>query len=477
MNDTCLHLRRTKIVATVGPASQSPAKLAKLMRAGVNVFRVNFSHGDPRAHTRLMRRIRAVAQREGHTVAILADLCGPKIRVGTFPGGSVVLRTGSTVRITARAVTGSGTLIPSQYPGIVREAKRGERVLLDDGALELRLTGRVGGDLTAKVVRGGVLKDKKGMNLPDTKLQVAALTAKDRSDLPHIVRGGADYIALSFVRRAADIGALRRALARLRAAIPIIAKIEKPEAVADITAITAAADGLMVARGDLGVELPAARVPLIQEELISVADDFDKPVIVATQMLESMIQNATPTRAEVSDVANACRAGADAVMLSGETAVGKYPLAAVRTMDSVLRTVEAHQYRTRSFARPQRTREQGVKPAVAAAVALLSRKLQARCLAVITRTGATARIVAAGRPAAPLIAVTPSAAVQRRLVLLWGVVPVVARGTCTLQEGIRCSGALARRLHLGRRGEPFIVVAGLTPQSPFPDAIVIQSLP
>ena len=471
-----MQLRRTKIVATVGPVSSSPAMLAKLMRAGVNVFRVNFSHGDPREHVQLMRRIRRVADRQGLTVAILADLCGPKIRVGEFPDGRVTLVTGATVAITVRRVPGSATLLPSQYPGIVREARPGERVLLDDGNLELRVTGKRGGNLLAKVVRGGVLKNRKGMNLPDTRLRVAALTAKDRADLPHIVRGGADYIALSFVRRAADILQLKRALARLKADIPVIAKIEKPEAVADIAAITRAADGLMVARGDLDVELPPQEVPLIQEQLIAAADECDKPVIVATQMLESMIDHATPTRAEVSDVATAVRAGADAVMLSGETAVGRYPLAAVTVMDQVARTVEAHQYAHGGFARPQRTCETGIKPAVAAAVALLSRELTAACLAVLTRSGATARIIAAGRPAAPVLALAAAPAVRRRLCLLWGVYPAaVGRGDFAAR--VRLAGMLAQRQGLGRRGQPVLVVSGLTARSAAPDSIAITSIP
>ncbi len=294
-----LRTRRTKIVATIGPASQSAKKLRQLIRNGLNVARINFSHGEPEERTQLAANIRKVAESMDAPIAILADLCGPKVRVGRVRNGAVTLTEKSTVTITTREVCGDETLIPSQYKGLVREAQVGERILLDDGNLELKVTAKKLGVLQAKVVRGGILKDHKGMNLPDTEMQVSALTAKDRKDAQFCIDAGVDFLALSFVRSPKDIRALKKVLAARQAHIPIIAKIEKPEALANIDKIIEEADGIMVARGDLGVEMPPEKVPLIQNRLIALANEHNKPVIVATQMLESMMQNSRPTRAEV----------------------------------------------------------------------------------------------------------------------------------------------------------------------------------
>lgn len=326
LNHKYLHFRRTKIVATIGPASNSAAMIRRLVKAGVNVFRINFSHGEAAEHLTTIALVRRVTKSLGVSVAVLGDLCGPKIRVGIFKDGAVTLKDGSTVSITVQDVVGDSTLIPSRYKGIVREASVGHQILLDDGNLELKIVGKHGDRVEARVIQGGVLKNNKGMNLPDTVMKISALTDKDKSDALWCIKAGVDYIALSFVRRRQDIADLRRHLARHGSRIPIIAKIEKPEALENIEAIIGAADGIMVARGDLGVELPAKKVPIIQNKLIALANQHCKPVIVATQMLESMIEHARPTRAEVTDVSAACMAGADAVMLSAESAAGKYPL-------------------------------------------------------------------------------------------------------------------------------------------------------
>ena len=324
LNHKYLHFRRTKIIATIGPASSSPAIIRRLILTGMNVARINFSHGKAEEHARTIRMIRKTARELRAPVAILGDLCGPKIRVGLFEGDSVELAEGADVTLTVEPVKGTRSLIPCQYQRLPEEVSVGDHILLDDGNLELEVVSRAKKTVQARVVRGGVLRNKKGMNLPDTKLDIAALTAKDRSDAAVCIAEKVDFIALSFVRRAQDILDLKRLLARKSADIAVIAKIEKPEALENINEILAAADGIMIARGDLGVELPAKKVPFIQDKLIETCIMHRKPVIVATQMLESMIEHARPTRAEVTDVSAACLSGADAVMLSAETAAGRY---------------------------------------------------------------------------------------------------------------------------------------------------------
>jgi pyruvate kinase len=344
LNHKYLFFRRTKIVATIGPASSSPEKLKSLIAGGLNVARINFSHGKAEDHLKTIRLIRKISGQLKKPIAILGDLCGPKIRVGEFESGSITLKEGSIVTITTKPVVGTESLIPSQYKNLIREVVAGHSILLDDGNLELKVVKKFKDRVEAKVIHGGVLKNKKGMNLPNTQLHIAALTEKDKSDVLYCIQGGVDYVALSFVRKPADIMDLKNWLKRHRSDIPIIAKIEMPEALTNIRAIMELADGIMVARGDLGVELPAKKVPIIQNKLIQIANKMNKPVIVATQMLESMIEHSRPTRAEVTDVAGACLAGADAVMMSAETASGKYPLETFETMDSILRETEAYQF-------------------------------------------------------------------------------------------------------------------------------------
>lgn len=459
-----LRLRRTRIVATIGPASESPAMLRAVLAAGVDIARVNFSHGDPAEHVRCMKRIRRVAAELGRTVSILADLCGPKIRVGEFQGGQATLREGARVLITPRPVVGTDRLIPSQYRRIVEDTKPGDRILLDDGNLELRVARKVRGAVEAEVVHGGVLKNRKGMNLPDSRLQIPALTAKDRSDALFALRGEADFIALSFVRSARDVEDLKTLLRRRHADTPVIAKIEKPEALDDIDEILAAADGIMVARGDLGVELPAQRVPIIQASLIEKANQQYKPVIVATQMLESMIEHARPTRAEVTDVAIACLADADAVMLSAETASGRFPVEAVRTMDAILRETEAHEFFAQHGLFKSRTgfRRDELLNALSVATAQISRDLQVRGIAVLTRTGQTARVVSADRPAAPVFALTHSPRIARRVNLLWGVYPRLVPADLAFRQFVRKSQSFVKTLRIAKRGHVILLLSGLT---------------
>ncbi|MBI4978567.1 MAG: pyruvate kinase [Spirochaetes bacterium] len=462
-----LKLRRTKIVATVGPASQSLAMLAKLIRAGVDIFRINFSHGKGEEHVKLAKLIRQVAKKAGCEVGILGDLCGPKVRVGMFQNDAVTLRDGSTVTITTKDILGAADLIPSQYKGIVKEAAIGARVLLDDGNLELKVMKKGKDTLTALVVRGGVLKNKKGMNLPDTDMKIPALTEKDKQDALYCIAGGMDFIALSFVRRAEDVRDLKRHLAKHKVKKAIISKIEKPEALDNITGILDESDGIMVARGDLGVELPATKVPHIQEKLIRLANRWNKPVIVATQMLESMIDKSRPTRAEVTDVAAACREGADAVMMSAETASGKYPLEAVMEMDGICRETEAHRFYSASgdFA-PMREEIPGLavcfnlQDTLSDAVALLSRKLMVRAVFALTYSGHTARMLSADRPEAPVIAVAHDEAVVRKMKLVWGVYPHLVKRSLSMKEFADYTNRIVHEEKLGKKGDYILLMWG-----------------
>ncbi|MBN2144273.1 MAG: pyruvate kinase [Candidatus Aureabacteria bacterium] len=464
LNHNYLYFRRTKIVATIGPASNSNRMLEKLIGAGLNVARINFSHGDPKELSSLMERIRSVARRMNKTVAILADLCGPKIRVGMFKGDSIVLKDKSIVTVTIDPVIGEGTVIPSQYKGLVKDVHIGQKILLDDGNLELKVVRKRERSVEALVVQGGILKNKKGMNLPDSKLSVSALTPKDRSDLVWAVKGGADYIALSFVRTAQDIITLRHLLKSMKSDVSVIAKIEMPEALENIHAIVDLSDGIMVARGDLGVELPARKVPIIQNKLIQLANKANKPVIVATQMLESMIEHSRPTRAEVTDVASACLAGSDAVMLSAETASGKFPVEALSTMDEVLREAEAYQFFALNgkFTRAGMDENNQLYEALGTAIAQLSRDLQARAVFVHTASGYTARIVSADRPAAPILALTQSESVRRKLNLFWGVHPYPAKPGDDVNQCMKQGSEIITRLKLAKSGDYVLALAGLS---------------
>ena len=427
-----LKRRRTKIVATLGPASQGPEKLEALVRAGVEVFRLNFSHGSHAEHAETYARVREAAARAHEPVAVLADLCGPKIRAGRFEGGSLGLVAGSRVTVTVRDVPGGPGLIPSAYQGLAGDVEPGSRILLDDGNFELRVERVEGTEISCLVVSGGTLKDRKGINLPGVKVSAPSLTGKDREDAAFAMELGVDLIALSFVRQAADVADLRDLVSAAGSSAAIIAKIEKPEALQAIDAILAVSDGIMVARGDLGVELPPESVPIAQAQLVDLARAHGKPVIVATQMLESMTRNPRPTRAEVTDVSNAVASGADAVMLSAETAAGDHPLGAVEMMDRIARQTEGYMWRRGAFGSmvplPQTPRDPDtpldVHEAVALATGRLSRDLMVRAIVVFTRSGWSAGVVASSRPQAPVLAVSEQAATCRRMNLLWGVVPV-----------------------------------------------------
>jgi len=460
-----LKRRRTKIVATVGPASSSPEVLGELIDAGVNVFRLNMSHGNHDGHRAAYEAIREVAARRDKPIAVLADLCGPKIRCGKFDGGSIELHRDQVVTVTTRDVIGGPGLIPSQYRELADDVTSGDRILLDDGILELRVERVEGTEIECTVIEGGTLKDRKGINLPGVKVSAPSLTEKDRDDAIFAIGLGVDYMALSFVRKAEDVQQLRALLVANGADISIIAKIEKPEALLNIDAILDAADGLMVARGDLGVELPAESVPITQTQLIDLGRAQGKPVIVATQMLESMITNARPTRAEVSDVANAVMQGTDAVMLSAETASGAHPVKAVETMARIARRAESYLWSQGAFStisdHDLPTPPIALPDAVARATAQLSRDLMVRAIFVISQSGTTARFVASARPAAPLVAISDNVRATRRMNLYWGVEPLHIEA-----KDLDAANALARKLaidlDLATEGEYLLRVSGFS---------------
>ena len=425
-------MKKTKIVVTIGPATSDPDTIRELIAAGMNVARLNFSHGDHELHRTNFETIRQVSDQAGVPIAVMADLSGPKIRVGLMEDGGVQLERGSWVTITTDQITGTPERISTGYLSLPDDVRPGDPILLDDGLMRLEVVHVVDREVQCKVIVGGRLKDRKGMNLPGTALSTPAVTKKDRVDLQFAREMGVDFFALSFVRRPEDIVEAKA----LAGDIPVIAKIEKPEAIEAREGIADAADGLMVARGDLGVEAGFDKVPLMQKHLIRDGAARGKPVIVATQILESMISSPVPTRAEVSDVANAVLDGADALMLSGETAVGAYPVETVRTMAAVIQEVESSRlYRLQP--EPVRIEEYSFDNAIARSAAKAARDLELNALAVYTESGHTAELVSAYRPDAAILGMSRHDESLRRMALLWGVHPIrIDHWITNVQEGL-----------------------------------------
>jgi pyruvate kinase len=416
-----MFFRHSKIVCTIGPASRTPRVIERMMRAGLDVARLNFSHGSHADHARSIALLRETSVRLRKPIAILADLQGPKIRTGALAGGkTVTLRAGQRFVITTARVLGDSTRVGTTFTPLPREVHPGDRVLLADGLIELRVRQVRGREVACEVVNGGELGEHKGVNLPGIKLRVPALTKKDRADLAFALAEGVNYIAVSFVRRREDVQLAKAAIRRAGKDTPVIAKLEKPEAIENLDAILLAADGVMVARGDLGVEMSPEHVPVVQKEIIARAREFRRPVITATQMLESMTQNPRPTRAEASDVANAIFDGSDAVMLSAETAAGKYPVEAVAMM---ARIIEEAEESVHEFPRPAPSDKLKVAETVAELACHASRELHMKAIAVFTHSGFTAQLVSRYRPQTPIIAFSPEAETRRRLALIWGVLP------------------------------------------------------
>jgi pyruvate kinase len=424
-------MRRAKIVATLGPATAGVGVLERLFEHGLDVARLNFSHGRQEEHAQVLDRVRAASRHLGRAVAVLQDLQGPKIRTGPLKAGKAgcLLRPGAELVITTEGeIAGDEHLVSTTYPHLAEDVRAGDRLLIDDGLIELRVLSTDGVRARAEVIEGGVLGESKGINLPGVALRTEALSEKDRADLAFGLAHGVDYVALSFVRTAEDVALCRAEMERAGRVVPIVAKIEKPEAIERIDAIIAAADGVMVARGDLGVEILPERVPTLQKEICRKANAAGKPVIIATQMLNSMIEHSRPTRAEASDVANAIWDGADAVMLSGETASGRFPLAAVQMMDRIVREAEAAVRRHEVHIDPAGSGDRTavaiseVVPAAACDAAAVSGAIAICCF---TLRGETARQLARYRPTMPIVAFSPDQSIRRRLALLWGVVPKV----------------------------------------------------
>lgn len=411
--------RRVKIVATLGPATKTKPAIQKLIEAGVNVIRLNFSHGSHEEHLQSLQIVRELSQELSAPIAILQDLQGPKIRVGKFKGGSVTLEVGQTVKITTAQVMGEGSLIPCDCPGLTESCKPGQKILMDDGLLELRAEKTLSDGVEAKVIYGGVLKDRKGLNLPGANLDVESMTEKDFADLQFGLKNQVDYVALSFVRHGNDIRKLREIIDQENPACRIVAKIEMLEALNNLEDIANMSDAVMVARGDLAIEVGQSLLAGTQKEIIRLCNRLGRPVITATQMLDSMVENPRPTRAEVTDVANAVLDGSDALMLSAETASGKYPEKCVATMDEVIREVE----RTGKFYYNMSLENEfvSVAEAIAASACLSALKLNASAIVCLTTSGKTARMISAFRPKARILAVTHLMHTLNRLELVWGI--------------------------------------------------------
>ena len=453
-------VRRTKIVCTLGPATESQEAIDKLVAAGMDCARLNFSHGDHEGHRTIAQRVRKAAAVARRPLALLADLCGPKMRVGKLKGGSVELKTGERITLTTQDVVGDETRVSITYKLLANDVVPGNFVLLDDGLLRLKVESVEGDDVVTTVIEGGTLKDNKGINLPNVAISSPALTEKDKVDLAFAVEElGVDYVALSFVRGAQDVIDAKE----LAGEVPVFAKIEKPEAVEVLTEIVDVADGIMVARGDLGVEMGAEKVPMVQKRVILETNRQGKVVITATQMLDSMMRNPRPTRAEAADVANAVMDGTDAVMLSGETAIGAYPTRSLEMMDAIIREVEVDYVETlsREFRELKIFAHEDWRfpNAAARAAAVLSTHLPLKVVVVFTHDGRSAGLLAEHRPRAPILAMTASPVVAQRLALEWGVIPRLEVPPESMDETLRLATSTLVQEGLCDKGEAFAMVA------------------
>jgi pyruvate kinase len=455
---TPLNRRRAKIVCTLGPVTSSPEMIEKLVDCGMNVARLNFSHGTQSEHAQRIKALRGISRKHGRPIAVLADLQGPKIRTGAvLQGNPIHLRFGQRLIITTRKIAGTPEAISTTFRALPSSVHKGDRILLSDGQIALRVLSTREREVICQVENGGELKAHQGINLPGIKLKIPALTPKDHEDLAFALKAGADYIALSFVRTAGDVRMAKAAIKRLGGNIPVIAKLEKPEAIENLDEILSVADGVMVARGDLGVEMSPEKVPVVQKHIISRARDALIPVITATQMLDSMQQNPRPTRAEASDVANAVFDGSDALMLSGETATGRYPLEAVSMMDRIICEAEAS---IKEQVRPVRFAEMHIGEAIAEAICHAAEELRMKVLVVFTETGFSARLVSKYRPRAPILAFSPIRGTRRRMGLYWGVTPRPVRKIRDIEMLINIAEARLRAEGLVTRGDIIGLVAG-----------------
>ncbi len=453
-------IKRTKIVATLGPATDSEEMVRSLAEHGVDVFRINFSHGTDEEHLAVIAAIKRLRRELDLPLAILQDLQGPKIRLGTFSKGPCELPTGSTFRLKTRTVDGSVDEASIDYPQLGSEIKQGEPIFINDGLIRLKVREIQGDTIITDVLKGGVLSDHKGVNFPQSDLHIQSITEKDKHDLVTGLRAGVDYVALSFVRTADDVHELRSLMETHGAHVPIVVKIEKWQAVQNIESIAAASDGVMVARGDLGVEMPIEEVPIIQKRIIALCNHLGKPVITATQMLNSMVENPSPTRAEVTDVANAIFDGTDAVMLSNETAVGKFPLESVDMMCRVIETTEKSKLFWSAIEARNTEPASDTSDAIAYAAVRSAHTLGAKLIVCATESGRTSILVSRYRPRTPILALTPSDIVQRRLALYFGVIPMVVQRFESVDHILQTAVTMSRVSHLARRGDKIVITAG-----------------
>jgi pyruvate kinase len=455
------NVRRTKIVATVGPAISSPEMLRAVIEAGATTLRLNFSHGTHEDHQRSIRLIRQISYELNQPVGILQDLQGPKIRLGKFETGSIILKRGDRFTLTSRQLPGTQEISSVTYPPLADEVPMGATILLDDGRVEMKVDAidRQNRELHCEVVVGGPLSNSKGVNFPGVYLSIKAMTDKDREDLQFGLNQGVDWVALSFVRNPQDVLEIKELISAAGKQVPVIAKIEKHEAIEQMDAVLSVCDGVMVARGDLGVELPAEDVPVLQKRLIATANRLGIPVITATQMLDSMVNSPRPTRAEISDVANAILDGTDAVMLSNEAAVGKYPVEAVATMARIAARIDSD--RSLHHATLKETSGgRSIPNAISQAVSQIAAQLQAKAILTQTKTGATARNVSKYRPTTPIIAATPHIDVARQLQMVWGVEPLLSMSFPTMQQSFQAALNMAQEKGFLSEGDLVVMTAG-----------------
>ncbi|MDB5371190.1 MAG: pyk [Roseomonas sp.] len=450
--------RRTKIIATLGPASSTPEVIERLYRMGADVFRLNFSHGSHEDHAARIGIIRALEHKVGRPIGILADVQGPKLRVGRFQAGRVQLQTGQSFRLDMSATPGDVRRVQLPHPEIMEAARIGTTLLLDDGKLRLRVVHKRDDHLETEILVGGALSDRKGVNVPDVPLNIPALTVKDRADLDFVLPLGIEYIGLSFVQRAEDV-AETQTIADGRAWVMV--KLEKPQAVENLDSILALTDAVMVARGDLGVEMPPEEVPLIQKRIVRAARELGKPVVVATQMLESMISSPSPTRAEASDVATAVFDGADAVMLSAESAAGQFPFEAVNMMDRILSRVEQDSgwRQLTDAARPAPLKNSA--SAIATAARQVAETIDAKVIATFSATGSTTLRVARERPSSPILGLTASESVARRMAVVWGVHPLLSHEPNSMTDMVNKAVRAAASEGFAESGDEIVVTAGV----------------
>ena len=456
-----MFMRRTKIVCTIGPASDSLVMIERLIDAGMNVARLNFAHGTHEYHGDTIRKIRSVSEKKGIPIAILQDLAGPKIRVGKFEKDSICLEVDQIFILTNEAVLGDENRAFVSYPKLTEEVKVNDRILLADGSVELYVVKTDAKNVTCKVLVGGKLSSNKGINLPGSSLSVQAFTDKDHKDLEFGLQQGVDYVAMSFVRRKEDILRIKEVLKNIHREVPIIAKIEKHEALEKIDEIIDIVDGIMVARGDLAVETALERVPLVQKMLIKKSNLARKPVITATQMLMSMVESPRPTRAEANDVANAVLDGTDAVMLSEETTVGKYPVESVRTMAKIIESTESNRVLKHQHYKPDETKPESIVSAVSHAASDIAQDLKAAAIITPTQSGSTACMVSAYRPGQPIIALSPNHQILRRLNLVWGIYPILSDRYYNTEEMIEQVKEKALKSGLVKTGDVVVITAGV----------------